>query len=137
MKTIFEKIRDQEIPSYMVYEDDLVMAFLDISQATKGHTLIVSKEPYKDYLNTPDDVLKHMTVVSKKVMVALSSLYQPSGFNVLNNLGDVAGQTVFHVHFHVIPRYTKNDVTFEFHPKTTPSKEAFIEIHQSLKSALS
>lgn len=136
MKTIFEKIRDKEIPSYMVYEDDVVMAFLDISQATKGHTLIVSKEPYKDYLHTPDDVLKHMSVVSKKVMQALSNLYQPLGFNVLNNLGEIAGQTVFHIHIHVIPRYSNKDVTFAFHPDSSPTKEDFIELHQSLKSAL-
>ena len=137
MKTIFEKIRDREIPSYMVYEDEVVMAFLDITQATKGHTLVVSKEAYKDFLQTPIDVLSHMTFVSKKVMAALQSLYEPKGFNLLNNLGDVAGQTIFHVHFHIIPRYQSDDVTFAFHPKNKPSETDFNDLFQSLKSALS
>lgn len=137
MKTIFEKIRDKEIPSYMIYEDDVVMAFLDITQATKGHTLIVSRHAYKDYLHTPDDVLSHMSHITKKVMAALQSLYAPKGFNVLNNLGETAGQTVFHVHFHVIPRYEEDDVTFAFHPKKNPTEDYFKHLHQSLKSALS
>ena len=137
MKTIFEKIRDKDIPSYMIYEDDLVMAFLDITQATKGHTLIVSKTAYKDYLDTPDPVLSHMALIAKKVMASLQSLYHPEGFNVLNNLGETAGQTVFHVHFHVIPRYREDDVTFKFHPESTPTESQMKMLCQSLTLALS
>ncbi len=118
MKTIFEKIRDKEIPSYMVYEDELVMAFLDISQATKGHTLVVSKEAFADVLETPDEVLSHMFVVAKKIAKALKQSLSPKGFNFLSNVGEVSGQTVFHVHLHVLPRYDSNDVTLAFLPNT-------------------
>ena len=116
MKTIFEKIRDKEIPSYMVYEDDFVMAFLDISQATKGHTLVVSKEAFQDALETPDEVLSRMFVVAKKIAKALKQSLKPKGFNFLSNVGEVAGQTVFHVNLLIIPRYESNDVTLAFLP---------------------
>jgi histidine triad (HIT) family protein len=135
VKTIFEKIRDKEIPSYMLYEDDLVMSFLDISQATKGHCLVVSKESYKDVLETPDHVLSHMMVVGKKIAKAIRVALNPKGFNFLSNVGEIAGQTVFHVHLHVIPRYDKDDVTFSFHENT--SEKDFDDLLTSVTKALS
>jgi histidine triad (HIT) family protein len=134
MKTIFEKIRDKEIPSYMVYEDDLVMAFLDISQATKGHTLVVSKEAFQDALETPDEVLSRMFVVAKKIAKALKQSLKPKGFNFLSNVGDVAGQTVFHVHLHVIPRYEFNDVTLAFLPNQ--NEKDFETLLKTIQAAL-
>jgi len=135
MKTIFEKIRDKEIPSYMLYEDELVMAFLDISQATKGHTLIVSKEAFADALETPDHVLSHMFVIAKKIAKALKQSLNPKGFNFLSNAGEIAGQTVFHVHLHVIPRYEPNDVTLAFLPNV--SNQDFESLVTLIQAALS
>ncbi|MGB1096987.1 MAG: HIT family protein [Acholeplasmataceae bacterium] len=135
MKTIFEKIRDKEIPSYMLYEDDLVMSFLDISQATKGHCLVVSKEAFKDALETPDHVLSHMVVIGKKIAKAIRTNLRPNGFNFLSNIGEVAGQTVFHVHLHIIPRYDKDDITITFHENT--SEKDFDYLFTSLTKALS
>ena len=135
MKTIFEKIRDKEIPSYMLYEDDLVMSFLDISQATKGHCLIVSKEAFKDALETPDHVLSHMMVIGKKIAEAMHVTLHPKGFNFLSNIGEVAGQTVFHVHLHIIPRYDKDDITITFHENT--SEKDFDYLFTSITKALS
>jgi histidine triad (HIT) family protein len=134
MKTIFEKIRDKEIPSYMVYEDDFVMAFLDISQATKGHTLVVSKEAFQDALETPDEVLSRMFVVAKKIAKALKQSLKPKGFNFLSNVGEVAGQTVFHVHLHVIPRYESNDVTLAFLPNQ--NEKDFEVLLKTIQAAL-
>lgn len=134
MKTIFEKIRDKEIPSYMVYEDDLVMAFLDISQATKGHTLVVSKEAFQDALETPDVILSHMFVVAKKIAKALKQSLHPKGFNFLSNVGEVAGQTVFHVHLHVLPRYESNDVTLAFLPNQ--QDKDFVALLKTIQAAL-
>jgi histidine triad (HIT) family protein len=114
MKTIFERIRDLEIPTQFLYESQTVMAFLDISQATKGHTLIVSKKAYKDLYETPLDVITEMFRVSKHIVNALDACYKPSGYNYLSNQGSVSGQTVFHVHLHVIPRYEDNDVDIHF-----------------------
>jgi histidine triad (HIT) family protein len=134
MKTIFEKIRDKEIPSYMVYEDDFVMAFLDISQATKGHTLVVSKEAFQDALETPDEILSRMFVVAKKIAKALKQSLKPKGFNFLSNVGEVAGQTVFHVHLHVIPRYESNDVTLAFLPNQ--NEKDFKVLLKTIQAAL-
>jgi histidine triad (HIT) family protein len=110
MPTIFSKIIAREIPAHFVYEDDLVVAFLDISQATKGHTLIVPRAEYSSFFDVPDDVLAHMMSVSKRVAKAINVAFQPDGMNILSNNGAVAGQTVFHFHFHLIPRYTREEV---------------------------
>ncbi len=110
MPTIFSKIIAREIPAHFVYEDDLVVAFLDISQATKGHTLIVPRAEYSSFFDVPDDVLAHMMSVSKRVAKAINIAFQPDGMNILSNNGAVAGQTVFHFHFHLIPRYTREEV---------------------------
>ncbi|MDY0277349.1 MAG: HIT family protein [Acholeplasma sp.] len=112
--TIFEKIILKEIPSHIVYEDDLVIAFLDISQATKGHTLVVPKTAYKDIFEIPDNILSHLIVVAKKLAKAIDKAFAPKGINLLNNNKEAAGQTVFHFHIHIIPRYSSNDVSFAF-----------------------
>ena len=114
MPTIFSKIIAREIPAHFVYEDDLVVAFLDISQATKGHTLIVPRTEYSSFFDVPDEVLAHMMSVSKRVAKAINIAFQPDGMNILSNNGAVAGQTVFHFHFHLIPRYTREEVKIGF-----------------------
>ncbi len=114
MKTIFEKIRDREIPAYFLYESEHVMAFLDISQATKGHTLIVPKVAYKNLFETPTEIIAEMFEVSKKIILKLDAVFSPKGYNYLSNQEEVAGQTVFHAHLHVIPRYQHDDVDFKF-----------------------
>jgi len=112
--TIFEKIIKREIPAYIVYEDDDVISFLDISQATKGHTLVVPKKAYKNIYEMPQDLLSKVIIVTQKVAKAVDLAFQPKGLNVLNNTNEIAGQTVFHFHVHIIPRYTKKDVRFKF-----------------------
>lgn len=107
--TIFKKIVNKEIPAYIVYEDDLVLAFLDISQTTKGHTLVITKEIYENILDIPEDVFMHLMNVVQKLTKAINKAYSPLGINLINNNGEEAGQTVFHYHFHIIPRY-KDDM---------------------------
>lgn len=114
MKTIFEKIRDREIPAYFLYESDRVMAFLDISQATKGHTLVVPKFPYKNLFETPSDVIAEIFEVSKKVILKIDETFSPKGYNYLSNQEEIAGQTVFHAHLHIIPRYDASDIDIVF-----------------------
>lgn len=114
MATIFEKIINREIPAYIVYEDDLLISFLDISQATKGHTLVVPKVAYENIYDMPEPVLGHLIKIVKRVSLACKEVFNPVGLNLLNNNGEVAGQTVMHFHFHVIPRYDRDDVTFKF-----------------------
>ena len=113
--TIFKKIVNKEIPAYTIYEDDLVLAFLDISQTTKGHTLVITKEVYENIFDVPEELFMHLMHVVQKVTKAIKKAYSPLGINLVNNNGAKAGQTVFHYHFHIIPRYEndKFEITFE------------------------
>ena len=111
METIFTKIVDRKIPANIVYEDDLVIAFLDITQTTQGHTLVVTKSPYKDILEVPKSLFQHLFGVVQKLSKAIQIAFEPKGINLLNNNGATAGQTVFHYHVHIIPRYDTSDIT--------------------------
>ena len=107
---IFCKIIAGEIPSYKVYEDDLVYAFLDISQNTPGHTLLVPKEHVANLFDYDEqlaqDVFPRLPKVARAVRDSNPAI---EGMNVVNNNGAVAYQSVFHSHIHLIPRYTKDD----------------------------
>ncbi|WP_138419772.1 HIT family protein [Aquibacillus sediminis] len=106
---LFCKIAAGEIPSAKVYEDEDVYAFLDISQVTKGHTLVIPKTHAKNIYETPDDVAEKLFKQVPKLAQAIKDTYQPEGLNILNNNEEPAGQSVFHLHLHLIPRYGKGD----------------------------
>lgn len=109
--TIFQKIIERQIPSNIVYEDDLCIAFLDISQATKGHTLVVPKKLYENIFELDDEVSAHLYKVTVKLSKAIKKALNPDGLNIVNNNGISAGQSVFHYHIHIIPRYIGDDYT--------------------------
>jgi len=106
---IFCKIIDGEIPSAKVYEDDTVYAFLDTSQITKGHTLVIPKTHTKNIYETPPEVAKEVFARIPIIANAIKDAYQPQGMNLLNNNEEAAEQSVFHLHIHVIPRYGAGD----------------------------
>lgn len=106
---IFCKIIDGELPSAKVYEDELVYAFLDISQVTKGHTLVIPKTHTQDIYDTPAEVASELFARVPKIATALKKVYKPVGMNLLNNNEKPAGQAVFHLHIHLIPRYGEDD----------------------------
>lgn len=106
---IFCKIVNGEIPCYKVYEDAEVLAFLDISQTTKGHTLVIPKEHFDNILFCPEDLLGKVMRVAQKIAQAEVTSLGAQGVNILVNTNPVAGQTVMHFHVHVIPRYSEND----------------------------
>ncbi|WP_449354106.1 HIT family protein [Virgibacillus natechei] len=106
---IFCKIIDGEIPSAKVYEDEYVYAFLDVSQVTKGHTLIIPKTHTKNIYETPPEVARELFARVPKIASAIKEVYQPIGMNLLNNNEEPADQSVFHLHIHVIPRYGDGD----------------------------
>lgn len=114
MATIFERIIAREIPAYIVYEDEKVIAFLDISQATKGHTLLVSKTPYRNILDMPDEEAGYVFKVASRLSKVLKNVFQADGLNILANAEERAGQTVFHFHVHLIPRYADDDLMIRF-----------------------
>ncbi|MGJ8899780.1 HIT family protein [Staphylococcus aureus] len=108
-ETIFGKILTGEIPSFKVYEDDYVYAFLDISQVTKGHTLLIPKKASANIFETDEETMKHIGAALPKVANALKRAFNPDGLNIIQNNGEFADQSVFHIHFHLIPRY-ENDI---------------------------
>lgn len=109
MSTIFTKIIKGEIPSEIVYEDKICAAFLDISQATPGHLLVVPKKEYKNIFELNEKVGAHLMKVLIKLANAVKKAFSVEAVNIVNNSGAIAGQTVFHLHFHIIPRYGKED----------------------------
>ncbi|HAZ5243665.1 TPA: HIT family protein [Staphylococcus aureus] len=108
-ETIFGKILTGEIPSFKVYEDDYVYAFLDISQVTKGHTLLIPKKASANIFETDEETTKHIGAALPKVANAIKRAFNPDGLNIIQNNGEFADQSVFHIHFHLIPRY-ENDI---------------------------
>ncbi|MCE9586256.1 HIT family protein [Candidatus Uhrbacteria bacterium] len=105
MDTIFSKIISGEIPCEKIYEDDHVFAFLDIIPTNPGHTLVVPKKWSSDLLDTDEETLKRLIVVVQKIAKAVMEATGAVGVNVAQNNREGAGQKVFHLHFHVIPRF--------------------------------
>lgn len=113
MNCIFCKIIAGDIPSAKLYEDDDVIAILDISQETKGHTLVMPKTHYANVLEIPEDLYIKVMTVAKSLAKKITSSLKSEGCNIITNCGEVAGQTVMHFHVHILPRY--EDDNFEFH----------------------
>ena len=106
---IFCKIVEGEIPCYKLFEDDDVLAFLDISQVTKGHALVISKKHYDNLLTTPQEIVHKVMDVAQKIGQVDIALMKAKGVNILANCYEAAGQTVMHFHVHVIPRYAEDE----------------------------
>ncbi|MBW0770370.1 HIT family protein [Mammaliicoccus lentus] len=108
-ETIFSKIIDGEIPSFKIYENEHVYAFLDISQVTKGHTLLIPKKASPNIYETDAETMKHISEALPIVANAIKKAFNPDGLNIIQNNGEFASQSVYHTHFHLIPRY-KDDI---------------------------
>lgn len=115
---IFCKIAAGDIPSATIYEDDDFRVILDIEPASKGHALILPKEHYANLYELPEELASKALIVAKKVITKMTQIVKCDGYNVLQNNGEVAGQTVFHYHMHLIPRYKEDDVTIGWNPGT-------------------
>ena len=102
---VFCAIAAGEIPSFKVYEDDVVLAYLDINPFSEGHALVIPKTHVTGLLDAPDDLLAALVACVKKVAAHLKAALPCDGFNILQNNGAAAGQTVPHLHFHIVPRY--------------------------------
>ena len=102
---IFCKIVSGELPSSKVYEDENVLAFLDIHPVNPGHTLVVTKKHFESVHDTPDDLICKIVIIAKKVANAIQAKLNAEGVNIGMNNGKAAGQIVFHSHIHVMPRY--------------------------------
>ena len=117
---IFCKIIEGDIPSTTIYEDDRAKAILDINPAARGHVIVLPKTHAADVFEIPDEDLSHAICVAKKIAIALKRAYSCEGVNILQNNGEVAGQTVFHLHIHVIPRFAGDTVNMKWIPGEMP-----------------
>jgi len=136
MDCIFCKIRDGEIPSYKVYEDENVMAFLDITQGTKGHTLVIPKTHANNVYDVDEETIANVFRVVPKLANALKEAFDPIGLNIVNN-NDQPLQSVFHFHVHLIPRYEGDGMvlsTINNYGKIT--NREFEDIVEDIKKAL-
>ena len=107
---IFCKIAAGDIPSATIYEDNDFRVILDIEPASKGHALILPKEHYANLYEFSDELAAKALIVAKKVITKMTGILGCDGYNVVQNNGEAAGQTVFHFHIHLIPRYKDDDV---------------------------
>lgn len=109
---IFCKIAAGEIPSSTLYEDDDFRVILDLGPATKGHALILPKEHYANLYEINEEVAGKAFKLAKKMITRLTDVLGCDGYNVVQNNGEAAGQTVFHFHMHLIPRYKDDNAGF-------------------------
>lgn len=105
---IFCRIIAGEIPSYTLYEDEKFKVILDVGPATRGHALILPKDHYANLYELPEETAAEVIKLAKKMMARMTDKLKCDGFNIVQNNGEAAGQTVNHFHMHLIPRY-KND----------------------------
>ncbi len=119
---IFCKLANGVFPTNSIYEDDEFNVILDLSPATKGHALILPKEHYKNLYEIPDETAAKAMKLAKKMASKMTEKLQADGFNLVQNNNEVAGQTVFHFHMHLIPRYNDDGQTINWIPGK-PSEE--------------
>lgn len=131
MNCVFCKIIEKKIPSYVVYEDEEFLAFLDIAPVSKGHTILIPKIHSDNILQADKIVLSKMLIVAQDIARKLVDRLEAKGVNFLNNCGEIAGQTAFHTHLHIVPRYDNNDgfaLKFNQDKHDKVSLEAILEL---------
>ena len=113
---IFCKIANGEIPSSTIYEDKDFRVFLDLNPATRGHALLVPKEHFDTLFDLEDELCQKAMVLAKKLAGHMKEALGCDGFNLMQNNGEAAGQTVYHFHLHLIPRYEKDTAGLTWNP---------------------
>ena len=132
---IFCKIIKGEIPSYKLYEDNYTYVFMDIANDIDGHILVIPKKHVTNVLDCDEETLHHVTDTVKKISNLLVDKCGYDGVNILNASGECAGQTVFHLHFHIIPK--KNNDGISAWPKLPGGKDGVEKTYKTLKEHLS
>lgn len=120
---IFCKIAAGEIPSKTLYEDDKFRVILDLNPATRGHGLILPKNHYANLYELPEETAGEVMKLAKKMVKIMTDKLKCDGFNLVQNNGEQAGQTVFHFHMHLIPRYKNDGQVLGWKEKSTTSEE--------------
>ncbi len=128
---IFCKIAKGEIGSNTLYEDEKFRVILDLGPAAKGHALILPKSHYADLYELPEDTAADAMILARKMAARITDRLQCDGFNLMQNNGETAGQTVFHFHMHLIPRYRDDGQKIGWIPGE-PSAEELEEIKNKI-----
>ena len=120
---IFCKIANGEIPSKTIFEDEQFRVILDLGPATKGHALILPKNHFANLYELPDETASDVMKLAKKMAVKMTEKLSCDGFNLVQNNGEIAGQTVFHYHLHLIPRYEGDGQKIGWKPQSPTQEE--------------
>ena len=131
---IFCKIANGEIPSATLYEDEDFRVILDLGPASKGHALILPKKHAANIFELPDDLAAKAIVLAKNIAATLKEGLNADGVNIVQNNGEAAGQTVFHFHMHIIPRYKGDTVNMTWKPGelTEDAKEEILGLFKNV-----
>lgn len=132
-KNIFQKIISREIPAEIVYEDDDTLAFLDIAPNNPGHTLVIPKAHYINIFDVTDEVLTRVMQTVRKIAPSVRDAVNADGVNIQSNHGEAAGQVVFHLHIHIIPRFVSDSLEFTW-PKQNISAEEQARIAVAIRA---
>lgn len=120
---IFCKIANGEIPSATLYEDEDFRVFLDLGPATRGHALLVPKEHFANLMELDDEHCEKAILLARKMAVRMKKVLKCDGLNLVQNNGEAAGQSVFHFHMHLIPRYENDNAHILWTPGTLEDKD--------------
>ena len=130
---IFCKLANGVFPTNTIYEDEEFRVILDLEPAAKGHALILPKEHYKNLYELPDDTAGKVMKLAKKMAIRMTEKLGADGFNLVQNNNEIAGQTVFHFHLHLIPRYNDDGQKINW-VKGAPSAEELTAIKETIIS---
>lgn len=123
---IFCKLANGDIPTSTVYEDEFVRAIMDVAPANKGHVIILPKSHARNIFELDDEYVQKAFLLAKKIATALKELLSCDGVNILQNNGEAAGQTVFHFHIHIIPRFKGDYCTLTWKPGSYKDGESTV-----------
>lgn len=132
---IFCKLANGEIPSSTLYEDDMFRVILDLAPASRGHALILPKEHYRNLFDLNEETASKVMLLAKQMIKRMKKALNCDGFNILQNNEECGGQTVFHFHMHLIPRYKDDQVEIGFKEKETAKEdmEQIVRLVQDIK----
>lgn len=132
---VFCRIVRKEAPASILYEDDKVLVFLDIRPLNEGHTLIIPKKHYETVYDMPEDLVCRIYKLVKRMAVALKAATEADGITIIQQNGHAAGQEIFHMHVHVVPRYEGQKLP-HFHDLPNSSREQLQQAAERIKSQL-
>lgn len=135
MKCIFCDIVERKEKAEILFEDEKIISFLDINPFNVGHSLVIPKTHYENFLEVPNDILGEMLSVVQQLTKGVVTGLNADGYNILSNNGRAAGQSVFHCHFHIIPRFTTDGYKFKMDLKKYGNGEMNM-IAEKIKSAI-